>query len=212
MKIIQKYFPDLTSGQQVRFGQLQDLYREWNSKINVISRKDLENLYERHILHSLAIAKVIDFKDKTSILDAGTGGGFPGIPLAILFPQVRFLLADSIGKKIRVVQEVSDALGLNNVIARQARIEDIPQQFDFVVSRAVTRLPDFLEWCKGKIRKRGFNKLPNGILYLKGGDITEELKGVKGKYRIWNCSEFFQEDFFETKKVIYCQAQRGFQV
>jgi len=182
---------------------LDGLYREWNSKINVVSRKDVENLYERHVLHSLGIAEVIQFKKNTTVLDAGTGGGFPGIPLAIMFPEAKFLLADSIAKKIKVVNEVSNALGLKNVEAVQARVENIKPTFDFIVSRAVARLPEFMNWCRGKIKKDNFNDLPNGILYLKGGDLKEELAQVKKSIKIYHLSDFFQEDFFETKKLVH---------
>ncbi len=203
MEIIKKYFPDLTEIQRQQFMQLDKLYQEWNAKINVISRKDLDNLYERHVLHSLGIAKVISFKPGTTILDAGTGGGFPGIPLAILFPETQFLLADSIAKKIKVVNEVSKALDLKNVEGKQARVENINQQFDFIVSRAVARLPEFMIWCKGKIKRTGFNNLHNGILYLKGGDLAEELAPVKTRNRVYELSQYFDEEFFETKKVVH---------
>jgi len=203
MEIIKKYFPDLTEIQRQQFMQLDALYQEWNAKINVISRKDLDNLYERHVLHSLGITKIISFKPGTTILDAGTGGGFPGIPLAILFPETQFLLADSIAKKIKVVNEVSKALDLKNVEGKQGRVENINQQFDFIVSRAVARLPEFLTWCKRKIKRTGFNDLHNGILYLKGGDLTEELAPVKTRNRVYELSQFFDEEFFETKKVVH---------
>jgi 16S rRNA (guanine527-N7)-methyltransferase len=183
--------------------QLDELYRDWNAKINVVSRKDLDNLYERHVLHSLGIAKVISFKPGTTILDAGTGGGFPGIPLAILFPETQFLLVDSIAKKIIVVNEVAKALDLKNVVGKQARVENINQQFDFILSRAVTRLPEFMNWCKGKIKKPGFNNLPNGVLYLKGGDLTEEMAPVKMHKKVYELSNYFDEEFFETKKVVH---------
>ncbi len=201
MQIIHKYFPDLTEKKIQQFSELQNLYEYWNSKINVISRKDMDALYINHVLHSLAIAKVIQFKKGTSILDIGTGGGFPGIPLAILFPEADFLLVDSIGKKIKVVNEVSTNLGLNNVRTMHERAENINKTFDFIVSRAVTNMTDFKKWAKGKFNKKHSNSLGNGILYLKGGDLSEELRGMSHqKHEIAN---FFEEDFFETKKVIY---------
>lgn len=203
MELIKKYFPELSKKQQKQFAALQDLYNEWNAQINVISRKDEDNFYERHVLHSLGIAKVMHFKDGSRILDIGTGGGFPGIPLAIMFPECEFVLVDSIGKKIKVVNEVAQALGLQNVIGIHERAEKINEQFDFVVSRAVTAMPAFLPWTKNKILKKNKNSLPNGILYLKGGDLTEELSGVKQTIKEFPLSDFFSEDFFDTKKVIY---------
>ncbi len=203
MQIIEKYFTGLSKTQQQQFMMLEGLYREWNAKINVVSRKDVENLYEHHVLHSLGIAKVISFKKNTTILDAGTGGGFPGIPLAIMFPGANFLLADSIAKKIIVVHEVSNALGLKNVEAIQARVENLKPAFDYIVSRAVAKLPEFMHWCRGKIKKTGFNNLPNGILYLKGGDLHEELAPIKKQIKIYHLSDYFQEYFFETKKVVH---------
>jgi 16S rRNA (guanine527-N7)-methyltransferase len=201
MQIIHKYFPDLTEKQIEQFTDLQQLYQHWNAQINVISRKNMDALYTNHILHSLAIAKVIQFEKGTKILDIGTGGGFPGIPLAILFPEVDFLLVDSIGKKIKVVNEVSKAIGLTNVIALHERAENIKDTFDFVVSRAVTNMTDFKKWVKGKFNNTHNNTLNNGILYLKGGDLSEELRGMShSKYEI---ADFFEEEFFETKKVIY---------
>ena len=201
MQIIHKYFPDLTEKQIEQFTDLQQLYQHWNAQINVISRKNMDALYTNHILHSLAIAKVIQFEKGTKILDIGTGGGFPGIPLAILFPEVDFLLVDSIGKKIKVVNEVSNAIGLTNVIALHERAENIKDTFDFVVSRAVTNMTDFKKWVKGKFNNTHNNTLNNGILYLKGGDLSEELRGISHyKYEI---ADFFEEEFFETKKVIY---------
>jgi len=182
---------------------LQALYADWNSKINVISRKDIENLYINHVLHSLGIAKVITFKKGTSVLDVGTGGGFPGIPLAILFPAVNFHLADSIGKKITVVQEISKALGLQNVTATKSRAEELPQQYDFTVSRAVTTLSEIYQWTRSLIKRNGFNDLHNGILYLKGGDLKEEIEVLHKKVMIFELKNFFEEDFFETKKVVY---------
>lgn len=202
MQEITKQFPKLTENQLHQFEKLQDLYQDWNSKINVISRKDIDELYTRHVLHSLGIAKVITFKPNTKILDVGTGGGFPGIPLAILFPEVDFYLIDIIGKKIKVVNEVATALGLKNVKAEQMRAENVKQDFDFIVSRAVTNMPDFVSWVSGKIKKTNSNDLSNGILYLKGGDLTEELKNFP-KATQYNLSDFFEEDFFETKKVVH---------
>jgi 16S rRNA (guanine527-N7)-methyltransferase len=203
MDLILKYFPDLTSEQQIQFNMLDSLYKEWNEKINLISRKDIDRLYERHVLHSLSIAKILKFKAGTKILDVGTGGGFPGIPLAIMFPSVEFTLNDSIAKKIKVVSEVSDALKLKNVIASNLRAENIDTKFDFIVSRAVTAFPQFHLWVKGKILRQNKNELKNGILYLKGGDLTEELKEYLDKVRIYEIKDWFQEEFFETKKVIY---------
>ena len=201
MQIIHKYFPELTEKQIEQFTDLQQLYQHWNALINVISRKNMDTLYTNHILHSLAIAKVIQFEKGTKILDIGTGGGFPGIPLAILFPEVDFLLVDSIGKKIKVVNEVSNAIGLTNVIALHERAENIKDPFDFVVSRAVTNMTDFKKWVKGKFNNTHNNTLNNGILYLKGGDLSEELRGIS--YSKYEIADFFEEEFFETKKVIY---------
>lgn len=203
MKLILKYFPSISAKQQEQFGQLESLYSEWNEKINVISRKDIEFLYERHVLHSLGIAKVIQFKSQSSILDVGTGGGFPGIPLAIMFPEVQFFLIDSIGKKIQVVKEISSALGLKNVKAEKERAENIDEKFDFVVSRAVTHLKPFHSWVRNNFLKGGNNTLANGILYLKGGDLQEELKEYGGKTQVFPLSDYFKEEFFETKKVVY---------
>lgn len=203
MEIVRKYLPDLTARQENQFQRLKELYSELNQKINVISRKDIENLYERHVLHSLAIAKVIRFKKDTSILDAGTGGGFPGIPLAIYFPDVRFHLIDSIGKKIKGVEAISEALGLTNVKASKTRLEEVPATYDFIVSRAVAAIPQLLLWSKGKINPGGFNPLPNGLLYLKGGDFLDELQQVKKSYQLYDLNNFFEEEFFETKKLIH---------
>lgn len=203
MELIRKYFPDLNPLQEKQFALTFDLYSDWNEKINVISRKDMENFYERHILHSLAIAKVTSFKDGSRIMDVGTGGGFPGIPLAILFPQVNFTLVDSIGKKITVVKEVAKALDLENVEAYHERAEKIKGEFDFIVSRAVTDMKEFLRWTDRKISKSQKNKMRNGILYLKGGDLTEELSGIRYPIREYLISDFYKEDFFETKKVIH---------
>ena len=207
LELITKYFPHLTARQQEQFAALDELYRHWNAQINVISRQDIDSLYEKHVLHSLGIAEVIQFKPGTEILDVGTGGGFPGIPLAILFPMVDFHLVDSIGKKIKVVQEVTTALGLTNVKAEQARVEHLKTTYDFVVSRAVTRLQPFLGWVRYKIHKAGNNTLRNGVLYLKGGDLTEELAEIKEKHHIYPLSAYFQEPFFETKNVVYVPKQ-----
>ena len=201
--IIEKYFPQLSDKQKQQFAQLGDLYTLWNSQINVISRADIDNLYEKHILHSLALAKVVNFKDFTEILDVGTGGGFPGIPLAILFPNCQFHLVDSIGKKIKVVNEIVQALGLENVKAEQIRVEQVEGEYDFVVSRAVTRLLPFHGWVKSKININNYNKLKNGILYLKGGDLKEELKELGKKSRVFELSDYFTEEFFETKMVVH---------
>ena len=200
---ILKYFPDLTELQIERFSRLEELYTLWNNQINVISRKDTENFYERHVLHSLGIAKIMDFKDSSEILDIGTGGGFPGIPLAILFPNCQFTLVDSIGKKIKVVNEVAIALDLNNVQGIHARAENINKKFDFIVSRAVTAMPAFLTWVDKKFKKENINEFPNGILYLKGGDLIEEMSTVKKHYRFHDLNKIFDEAFFETKKVVY---------
>jgi len=203
MEIIKKYFPDLTEKQIDQFLSLQELYETWNTKINVISRKDIAQLYERHVLHSLAVAKVIAFNNKTNVLDVGTGGGFPGIPLAIYFPESNFHLIDSIGKKIKVVQEVATALGLANITSEQIRAEKVKDKYDFVVSRAVTAFPGFYNWVRTKIRKESNNTLKNGILYLKGGNLEEELNEFKSQIRTYAISNFFEEPFFETKKIIY---------
>lgn len=200
-EIILKYFPNLTDQQKSQFQQLETLYKEWNEKINVISRKDIDEFYERHVLHSLGIAKIMEFADGTKVLDIGTGGGFPGIPLAILFPNVEFTLVDSIGKKITVVNAVAESLGLKNVKAYHERAEKIKDKFHFVVSRAVTQMPVFLRWLKGKFEKEQFNPKHNGVLYLKGGDLGEELAGIKCE--IYNLKNQFEEEFFDTKKVVY---------
>lgn len=204
-ELVFKYFPGLTPQQQQQFEQLQPLYRFWNEQINVISRKDIDLLYERHILHSLGIAKVCSFLPGETVLDVGTGGGFPGIPLAILFPETQFHLVDSIGKKIKVVKEVSQAIGLNNVKATQARAEEIDEKFDFIVSRAVTQLKDFYPWVKDKFNKESKNQLKNGILYLKGGDLQQETLESGLKVKQFELSSYFEEGFFETKKVVYIQ-------
>ncbi|MFM9988641.1 16S rRNA (guanine(527)-N(7))-methyltransferase RsmG [Flavobacterium sp.] len=202
MEEILKYFPDLTENQILQFQKLENLYHDWNAKINVISRKDIDELYTKHILHSLAIAKIQKFEPGTYILDVGTGGGFPGIPLAILFPETRFYLIDVILKKIKVVQAVTEDLGLKNVKAEQIRAENVKGDFDFIVSRAVTNMPDFVSWIKDKIKKTNKHELKNGILYLKGGDLTEELKDFP-KATEYNISDFFENEFFETKKVVH---------
>jgi 16S rRNA (guanine527-N7)-methyltransferase len=201
--LIQKYFEGLTEQQIMQFDQLYDLYSFWNSQINVISRKDIDELYERHILHSLGIAKFCAFKAGTKVLDVGTGGGFPGIPLAILFPEVAFHLVDSIGKKIKVVTEVAAALGLKNVKASHLRAEQVTDKYDFVVSRAVTRLIDFYPWIRGKFSKDSKNAIANGILYLKGGDLNEEIAESRLKAELYPLSAYFEEAFFETKYVVY---------
>ena len=203
IEILTKYFPDLTDQQLDQFGRLSSLYDEWNSQINVISRKDIEHLYERHVLHSLAIAKVIQFKPKTTILDVGTGGGFPGIPLAILFPETSFMLIDSISKKIKVVSEVASALNLRNVTAEHIRVENVNQKFDFVVSRAVTAFPRFVSMVRTKISSQNNNDLSNGILYLKGGDFEEEIEPFRNQIQVYELQSFFQEEFFETKRLIH---------
>ena len=203
LSIIQKYFPDLSKAQQDQFKELGPLYDFWNAQINVISRKDMDEFYERHVLHSLGIAKVCSFAADTEILDVGTGGGFPGIPLAIMFPEVQFHLVDSIGKKIKVVEEVAKGLGLNNVRAEHERAEKINHTYDFIVSRAVTRMAPFLGWVQNKVNRNSFHELDNGILYLKGGDLTEEMAETGKKYSTFNLPDYFEEVFFETKKVIH---------
>jgi len=205
---ITKYFPDLTEEQIAQFRQLENLYRIWNEQINVISRKDVEELYLRHVLHSLGIAKVILFKDYTRILDVGTGGGFPGVPLAILFPNCQFVLVDSIGKKIKVVNEVVSALGLANVKAINTKAEEVKGQFDFVVTRAVARIDKFIPWVKGKLKPEGFNDFKNGILFLKGGDLTEEIEESGKKVETYPLSSYFKEEFFETKVVLYTRVKK----
>ena len=206
MKLILKYFPDISDKQKQQFEQLEPLYKEWNNQINVISRKDIDELYTRHILHSLAIAKVVNFKNGSKILDVGTGGGFPGIPLAILFPNAHFFLVDSIGKKIKIVNEISQAIGLKNIQAEHKRAEEVKFKYDFIVSRAVTNLPKFNNWIKGKFNVNSRHKIKNGLLYLKGGDLTEELKEAGRKHKLYNIPDFFEENFFETKKVVYLKA------
>lgn len=195
-------FPNLTETQINQFQQLNELYQDWNAKINVISRKDIDELYTKHVLHSLGIAKIISFKPNATIMDVGTGGGFPAIPLAILFPETHFYAIDVIAKKIKVVQEVTTALNLKNLKAEQKRAELVKEKFDFIVSRAVTNMPDFVSWVKGKTKKQSVHDLDNGILYLKGGDLTEELKDFP-KATLYNLSTFFSNEFFETKKVVH---------
>ena len=202
MEAILKQFPDLSDNQILQFQKLQGLYEDWNAKINVISRKDIDELYTRHVLHSLGIAKIMEFRPGSKIMDVGTGGGFPGIPLAILHPEVDFYLIDVIAKKIRVVNEVAAGLGLKNVKAEQKRAELVKQEFDFIVSRAVTNMPDFVKWVDDKVAKKQNHELANGILYLKGGDLTEELKDFP-KATQYNLSDFFTDEFFETKKVVH---------
>lgn len=203
MDIINKYFPNLTDTQKEQFAALDALYRDWNSKINVISRKDIDNLYEHHILHSLAIAELIRFKPGTNIMDLGTGGGFPGIPLAIMFPETKFHLVDSIGKKIRVCEEVKKAIGLQNVTTQWCRAEEVKQQFHFVVSRAVMPLPDLVKIVRKHICREQMNALPNGLICLKGGELAEEAKPFGKAAQITNLSEYFDEEFFQTKKLVY---------
>lgn len=202
VEIIFENFPNLSENQKQDFRKLEELYKDWNQKINVVSRKDIDELYLRHVLHSLGIAKFITFKDGSSILDVGTGGGFPGIPLAIMFPEVHFTLVDSIGKKIKVVNEVVEGLQLTNVTTINARVEEIPGKFDFIVSRAVAAMPTFVHWIKGKIKKESIHSVRNGILYLKGGDLNDELKDYRTA-EVYNLTDYFKEDFFETKKMVY---------
>lgn len=202
MNLITKYFKDLSIEQLAQFNALKNLYENWNLQINVVSRKDIDELYLRHVLHSLGIAKLIQFQPNSKVLDVGTGGGFPGIPLAILFPETQFTLVDSIGKKIKVVNEVVEGLNLRNVITQHQRVEEIDAKYDFIISRAVARMDAFTRWTKGKIKKKSTHALKNGILYLKGGDLTEELAEFQ-KAKIYKLSDFFEEDFFETKKIVY---------
>ncbi len=202
MQLIHTYFPDLTETQVQQFESLEALYKDWNLKINVVSRKDIDELYLRHVLHSLAIAKVVSFKPNSKIMDVGTGGGFPGIPLAIMFPECQFHLVDSIGKKLKVVDEVVEGLGLTNVKTSHCRVEDVKEQYDFIVSRAVAVMPTFVHWIKGKIAKKQNHNLKNGILYLKGGDLSEELKDYKTA-TIYDLKAYFSEEFYDTKKVVH---------
>lgn len=202
MELIQKYFPNLTDDQIEKFKKLESLYQDWNLKINVVSRKDIDELYLRHVLHSLAIAKVMPFNSGAKIMDVGTGGGFPGVPLAILYPDCSFHLVDSIAKKLKVVNEVVEGLGLTNVKTTHTRVEEINETYDFIVSRAVAAMPTFVHWVKGKIAKKQNHELKNGILYLKGGDLSEELQDYKSA-TIYNITDFYSEDFFDTKKVVH---------
>ena len=201
--IIEKYFPTLSEHQKEQYSALYDLYADWNAKINVVSRKDFEQLYLRHVLHSLAIAKVCQFEAGAKVLDVGCGGGFPSVPLAIMFPEVQFISADSIGKKITVVKGVCEGAGITNIDARHTRVEQIPEKFDYVISRAVTEMPQFVKWIWSKIERGQKGTLPNGILYLKGGDLTEELSATRMKWTEYQIADFFEEEFFETKKVVY---------
>ena len=203
MDIIRKYFPDLTPSQIEQYSQLFPLYNLWNSRINVISRKDIDLLYERHVLHSLSISKVINFKKGTRIVDIGTGGGFPGIPLAIMYPETNFHLVDSIAKKIKVVAAVAKELNLQNITYEQARAEELSGNYDFVISRALTTIPQFYNWVSGLIANKSNNDLKNGIIYIKGGDFFDEIKSIKKKYSIYPISEYFEEPFFETKNVVH---------
>lgn len=203
MELIHKYFNNLSSEQIRQLSALQELYAEWNARINVVSRKDIDNLYERHVLHSLSVAKLIQFTDNTSLLDVGTGGGFPGIPLAIMFPNCQFHLIDAIGKKISVVNGVAEALGLQNVKGEHIRVEKVKNRYDFVLSRAVTRFDEFRKLVRKNISNQSNNSLANGILYIKGGEFTEELAGVENQVTLHPISEWFEEEFFETKKIIH---------
>jgi 16S rRNA (guanine527-N7)-methyltransferase len=202
MKDILKYFPDLTPEQVAQFEKLEALYKDWNAKINVISRKDIDELYTKHVLHSLGIAKVQAFKPGAKVMDVGTGGGFPAVPLAILFPETNFYAIDIIAKKIKVVNEVITGLGLTNIKAEQKRAETVDEQFDFIVSRAVTNMPDFVKWIRHRTKKDNDHELLNGVLYLKGGDLTEELKDYP-RATLYNLSDYFEDEFFETKKVVH---------
>ena len=203
MEIIQKYFPHLTEHQVEQFAQLEALYNDWNAKINVISRKDIQNLYEHHVLHSLGIAKVVNFKDDTTVMDLGTGGGLPGIPLAIIFPNVQFHLVDSIGKKVKVAQEVANAIGLKNVKFSHARAEEIKEQYDFVVTRAVMPMVDLMKVARKNIKKEQHNAVPNDIIALKGGELAGEIASMKNISTVWELSDFFEEEYFKTKKVVH---------
>ncbi|WKN41086.1 16S rRNA (guanine(527)-N(7))-methyltransferase RsmG [Tunicatimonas pelagia] len=199
------YFPDLTDRQKQQLAELAPLYQNWNEKINVISRRDIENIYLHHVLHSLAITKVVSFNSGAKVLDVGTGGGFPGIPLAILFPETQFHLVDSIGKKINVVKAVADSLALKNVSAEHIRAEKVKGSYDFIVTRAVARLSVLLHWCRRKMKDESNHSLPNGLIALKGGDLTDELKETNLPYRLYELSKFFNEDFLETKKIVYVE-------
>lgn len=203
MEIINKYFPNITETQAKQFAQLEALYNDWNAKINVISRKDIQNLYEHHVLHSLGIAEVIRFKEGTQILDFGTGGGFPGIPLAIMFPDAQFHLVDSIGKKVRVAQEIANSIGLKNVRFSHSRVEDIKDKYDFIVTRAVMPLIDLVKISRKNLKKEMINGLPNGIIALKGGELDREMATMKNICTVWDLSDYFEEEYFETKKVVH---------
>jgi len=203
MEQIKRYFPNLDDQQIERFARLEELYNHWNEKINVVSRKDIDQLYTRHVLHSLSIAKIVDFKPDTQIFDVGTGGGFPGIPLAILFPEVNFLLIDSIAKKIKVVEEIKNSLGLENVTAQAIRTDNITQKFDFILGRAISNFPKFLDFVEKNIKKKGFNEIKNGIIYLKGGDFDDEINIYGKKIKVYEISNYFDDPFFETKKIVY---------
>lgn len=206
--IVFQYFPNFSIKQQEQFNKMDELYQDWNQKINVVSRKDIEELYLRHVLHSLGIARLVSFKPGASVLDVGTGGGFPGIPLAIAFPETQFTLVDAIGKKIKVVEDVIEGLELHNARALHTRVEDLDEEFDFIVSRAVAAMPTFVRWVKGRIKKKSVHDLKNGILYLKGGDLTEELKEYK-TVQIFSLSDYFEEEFFLTKKLVYLPLKYG---
>ena len=204
--LIEKYFPDLSEQQREQFARLGEVYAEWNAKINVVSRKDMEHIYLHHILHSLAIAKVCHFADGAQVLDVGCGGGFPSVPLAIMFPNAQFTACDSIGKKIRVVEGVCEAVGIKNIRTVNGRVEQLKEQFDYIVSRAVTDMPTFVGWVRGMVRKGEKGSLPNGILYLKGGDLTEELQASRCQWERYYISEFFEEEFYDTKQVVYSRS------
>lgn len=204
--LIEKYFPDLSEQQREQFARLGEVYAEWNAKINVVSRKDMEHIYLHHILHSLAIAKVCHFADGAQVLDVGCGGGFPSVPLAIMFPNAQFTACDSIGKKIRVVEGVCEAVGIKNIRTVNGRVEQLKEQFDYIVSRAVTDMPTFVGWVRGMVRKGEKGSLPNGILYLKGGDLTEELQASRRQWERYYISEFFEEEFYDTKQVVYSRS------
>ncbi len=205
MQLIEKYFPNLTERQKEQFDALYELYLDWNTKINVISRKDIENLYLHHVLHSLSIAKVLEFKDGTSIMDVGTGGGFPGVPLAILFPNCKFHLVDRIGKKVRVAKEISEAIGLTNISFRHCGVEEEKTKFDFIVSRAVMPLGDLLKLVRKNVKKEQANGMPNGLICLKGGDLQEEVRPYKNQAILFDLQDYFDEEFFKTKKAVYVQ-------
>ena len=208
MELIKKYFPNLNDEQLSQFEALANLYKDWNQKINVVSRKDIDEIYLRHVLHSLAIAKFVEFKPESKVIDVGTGGGFPGIPLSILFPETEFTLVDSIGKKIKVVNEVKEGLDLKNVISINDRVENVKGHYDFIISRAVAAMPTFVHWVKGKIAKKSQHQIKNGIIYLKGGDLTEELKPYRN-VQIKSITDYFEESFFETKKIVYLPLKYG---